>query len=302
MDPPGPNWLGQKYYAMAAVIVVNIWRGLPFFAITILAGLVAIPKELYEAAEADGAGPVGALLVHHPAAAEARAGHRRSCSRPSSRSATSTSSTCSPTAGPSTPRTSSPPWPARSGSSPGGSARARPSRSTCSRCWSSWSRRSSGSCGSRPTDGASGGGRSARRSASHLRAGAVPDLRAVPLLSHDADVAEDRTGSSTTGTAVPLAHPPGADARALHQAALGDGVPHLDQEQPARHRSSPPRVSLVIGTIAAYALARLQVLRGGQLRDGDLRDLPGADLAAVPAARPGGELARARRLQVGAGA
>jgi multiple sugar transport system permease protein len=58
MDPPGPNWLGQKYYAMAAVIVVNIWRGLPFFAITILAGLLAIPKELYEAAEADGAGPV----------------------------------------------------------------------------------------------------------------------------------------------------------------------------------------------------------------------------------------------------
>jgi multiple sugar transport system permease protein len=58
MDPPGPNWLGQKYYAMSAVIVVNIWRGLPFFAITILAGLVSIPKELYEAAEADGAGPV----------------------------------------------------------------------------------------------------------------------------------------------------------------------------------------------------------------------------------------------------
>src|SRR6267143_691231 len=58
MDPPGPNWLGQKYYAMTAVIVVNIWRGLPFFAITILAGLLAIPKELYEAAEADGAGPV----------------------------------------------------------------------------------------------------------------------------------------------------------------------------------------------------------------------------------------------------
>src|SRR5437867_3161353 len=58
MDPPGPNWLGQKYYAMAAVVTVNVWRGLPFFAITILAGLVAIPKELYEASEADGAGPV----------------------------------------------------------------------------------------------------------------------------------------------------------------------------------------------------------------------------------------------------
>src|SRR5437762_1659017 len=32
MDPPGPNWLGQKYYAMAAVVTVNVWRGLPFFA------------------------------------------------------------------------------------------------------------------------------------------------------------------------------------------------------------------------------------------------------------------------------
>jgi multiple sugar transport system permease protein len=58
MDPPGPNWLGQKYYAMTAVVVVNVWRGLPFFAITILAGLVSIPKELYEAAEADGAGAI----------------------------------------------------------------------------------------------------------------------------------------------------------------------------------------------------------------------------------------------------
>ena len=59
MDPPGPNWLGQKYYAMSAVIAVNVWRGLPFFAICILAGLVSIPRELYEAAEADGAGPMG---------------------------------------------------------------------------------------------------------------------------------------------------------------------------------------------------------------------------------------------------
>src|SRR5712664_4017779 len=58
-----PNWLGQRYYAMAAVIIVNVWRGLPFFAITILAGLVAIPKEIYEAAHADGAG-AGARFWH----------------------------------------------------------------------------------------------------------------------------------------------------------------------------------------------------------------------------------------------
>ncbi len=58
MEPPGPNWLGQKQYAMAAVVTVNVWRGLPFFAITILAGLVSISRDLHEAAEADGAGPV----------------------------------------------------------------------------------------------------------------------------------------------------------------------------------------------------------------------------------------------------
>jgi len=55
MSAPGPNWLGQSSYAMAAVIVVNIWRGLPFFAITVLAGLMSIPREFYEAAEVDGA-------------------------------------------------------------------------------------------------------------------------------------------------------------------------------------------------------------------------------------------------------
>src|SRR5437879_4800591 len=59
MDPPGPNWLGQRYYAMTAVITVNIWRGVPFFVITILAALVAIPKELYEAGEVDGANANG---------------------------------------------------------------------------------------------------------------------------------------------------------------------------------------------------------------------------------------------------
>jgi multiple sugar transport system permease protein len=56
ISPPGPNWLGQATYAMIAVIVVNVWRGLPFFAITTLAGLMAVPREYYEAAEVDGAG------------------------------------------------------------------------------------------------------------------------------------------------------------------------------------------------------------------------------------------------------
>jgi multiple sugar transport system permease protein len=59
IDPPGPNWLGMTSYAMAAVIIVNVWRGLPFFAIIVLAGLVSIPREYYEAAEVDGAGSWG---------------------------------------------------------------------------------------------------------------------------------------------------------------------------------------------------------------------------------------------------
>jgi multiple sugar transport system permease protein len=45
VSPPGPNWLGMTGYAMTAVIAVNVWRGLPFFAITVLAGLVSIPRE-----------------------------------------------------------------------------------------------------------------------------------------------------------------------------------------------------------------------------------------------------------------
>src|SRR2546422_10644827 len=46
-------------YAMTAVIAVNVWRGLPFFAIIVLAGLVSIPREYYEAAEVDGASSWG---------------------------------------------------------------------------------------------------------------------------------------------------------------------------------------------------------------------------------------------------
>ncbi len=48
-------WLSEPAYAMAAVIFTNIWRGIPFFTIMILAGLQAIPDEVYEAATVDGA-------------------------------------------------------------------------------------------------------------------------------------------------------------------------------------------------------------------------------------------------------
>lgn len=48
-------WLGDTTLAMLAVLVANIWRGSPFFGISILARLQTIPKDYYEAAEIDGA-------------------------------------------------------------------------------------------------------------------------------------------------------------------------------------------------------------------------------------------------------
>jgi ABC-type sugar transport system permease subunit len=53
--PHGVGWLSEAGTAMAAVIFVNIWRGFPFFGISFLAGMKAIPGELYEAASVDGA-------------------------------------------------------------------------------------------------------------------------------------------------------------------------------------------------------------------------------------------------------
>ncbi len=49
------NILALPGWAMLGPIVANVWYGIPFFAITLLAALVAIPGELYEAAEVDGA-------------------------------------------------------------------------------------------------------------------------------------------------------------------------------------------------------------------------------------------------------
>ncbi|HTW09074.1 MAG TPA: sugar ABC transporter permease [Acidimicrobiales bacterium] len=48
-------WLATPTWAMASVIVINIWAGYPFFMITLLAGLQSISPELYEAARVDGA-------------------------------------------------------------------------------------------------------------------------------------------------------------------------------------------------------------------------------------------------------
>ncbi len=49
------NWLGSPGYAMHAAILVDVWKTTPFVAFLLLAGLVTIPRELYEATAIDGA-------------------------------------------------------------------------------------------------------------------------------------------------------------------------------------------------------------------------------------------------------
>ncbi|MFD4644448.1 ABC transporter permease subunit [Lentzea sp. NPDC058436] len=51
------EWLSDPALAMPAVILVNVWKGIPFFTVTFLAGLKAIDGALYEAAIVDGASP-----------------------------------------------------------------------------------------------------------------------------------------------------------------------------------------------------------------------------------------------------
>jgi multiple sugar transport system permease protein len=53
----GPQWLSSPALAMPVVALVNIWQYVGYNMLFFLAGLQAIPKQLYEAAEIDGAGP-----------------------------------------------------------------------------------------------------------------------------------------------------------------------------------------------------------------------------------------------------
>ena len=61
LDLPTFDWLGdQSYWALApkaAILLVNLWLGLPFMMTAVLGALSAIPRELYEAAKMDGANP-----------------------------------------------------------------------------------------------------------------------------------------------------------------------------------------------------------------------------------------------------
>lgn len=56
------RWLGDASIALYAVIAVDVWKWLGFHAVIYLAGLQALPSELYDAAEMDGAGPFRRFL------------------------------------------------------------------------------------------------------------------------------------------------------------------------------------------------------------------------------------------------
>jgi multiple sugar transport system permease protein len=54
---PEQGWLTDPRYAMAAVMIVGVWKNVGFYMVIYLAGLQSIPVDMYEAARLDGAGP-----------------------------------------------------------------------------------------------------------------------------------------------------------------------------------------------------------------------------------------------------
>ena len=56
-------WLGQRSMALNVLLLVDVWKSVPFVALLMLAGLQRVPSILYRAAYMDGAGPV-ASFVH----------------------------------------------------------------------------------------------------------------------------------------------------------------------------------------------------------------------------------------------
>jgi multiple sugar transport system permease protein len=59
LDPNATiNWLGNPATSLLSVTAMNIWRAFPFFMVMLLAGLQAIPEDVYEAADIDGTTPL----------------------------------------------------------------------------------------------------------------------------------------------------------------------------------------------------------------------------------------------------
>ena len=82
------GWLSDPQLAMGSVIAVNVWKGIPFFTLLLLAGLKAIDREQLEAAEVDGANAVQRFRLRD-AAGPALCDHRRAAACRSSRPSTS---------------------------------------------------------------------------------------------------------------------------------------------------------------------------------------------------------------------
>lgn len=50
------NWFGDEKYAFLLILIMHLWRNVPFYAVAFMAAMQAIPTDLYEAARIDGAG------------------------------------------------------------------------------------------------------------------------------------------------------------------------------------------------------------------------------------------------------
>lgn len=57
-----PSWLGDAKLAMAALVLLDAWRTIPFMFLVLHAGIISIPGELFESATVDGAGPWQTLV------------------------------------------------------------------------------------------------------------------------------------------------------------------------------------------------------------------------------------------------
>ncbi len=60
--PAYKPWLADPHLALLSIVVAAIWKGFPFSMVMLLAGMKAIPQELYEAAEVDGASGLARFL------------------------------------------------------------------------------------------------------------------------------------------------------------------------------------------------------------------------------------------------
>lgn len=58
----GPSWLDQRWFALWSDVLAYVWKWLPFWTVILLAGRMAIPKDLYEAADIDGATGIGRFV------------------------------------------------------------------------------------------------------------------------------------------------------------------------------------------------------------------------------------------------